>query len=451
MRQRHRGIAAGIIGTTVEWFDFTIYASFAVIIGDQFFPSDNANVSVLAALATFGVAFFVRPLGGIVFGHMGDRVGRRSALARSVLLMSAATMVVGFLPGHATIGVWAPILLVASRCVQGFAVGGELSGAMTYVVESGPRNKQGWWSSFVTASTVLGVVLATLVALLINTSLTDDQVGSWGWRIPFLLAGPLGVVGLYLRLRLTETPAFTKAVEDDEVSDAPLVQVVRTRMRSLGLVFAWIVTQSVAFYFLIGFFVNFMTTSLDVSRDAALATNLLASILFGLSCPLWGRLADSRGRRPVLIGGLASLVLLTVPIFAIMSTGNMAALLVGQAVFGVAVGAVAVPVNVMMIELFPVDLRYSGSSLAYNAAQMVFGGTAAFVAAALTNGTGLAVAPGVYLTVLALASLVVTLLGLKPGQASIDRLAETGRDAGPADPPNLPHQAAERRIDQPTV
>ncbi|SFN59369.1 MFS transporter, MHS family, proline/betaine transporter [Pseudonocardia ammonioxydans] len=395
-------MGAAAAGNILEWFDFALYGFFAVTIGQLFFPSSSPTASLLAALAVFGVAFVMRPLGGIVLGRLADRAGRRPALTLSVLLMGVSTTLIACLPSHASIGVAAPLLLVALRCVQGFSAGGEYAGATTYLLENAPSHRRGLWSSVISATSAIGVLLAGIVALAATAWLTEEQVTAWGWRLPFLLAAPLAVVGLYIRYRLEDTPVYQELERRDEVPQEPLRSLGRSGVGRIGLVFAATAVAGLGFYYLATYVVTHLTTVVGLDRTEALLLAVAGLAIYSLVCPLAGMSGDRWGRRPTIIVGGLGLAVVAVPSFLLIGSGVPGLILLGLTVFAVFEALANVMLGLLLVELFPARTRVSGSAIGFNLAQAAVGGPGPLVAAALAAGLGLAVAPAFYVVAVAL-------------------------------------------------
>lgn len=407
-REGRKALIAGGIGTFVEYYDFSLFAYSATIIATLFFPEGNRTAALLGTFAIFGATFFFRPLGGIIFGHMGDRVGRRNTLSTVVLLMGISTVLMGLLPTYAQIGVLAPILLFALRLLQGVSTGGEFSGGATFLTEYAPYNHRGLWASFIGSSAVFGFVIGGLVSLLFSLGLSEDALNAWGWRLPFLLAGPVALVGLYLRLRLQETPAFRAVEQADQVDSAPIVDVLRNHLRSVLLLIGVATVNAVAFYTVSSYLSTYLVETVGLDRTTALLSNILALMVYVLGIPFFGLLSDRVGRKPVLLAGCAGILLLSLPGYLIIGSGGLGTAIVGQMLLVLPLTTIAACVVVVQVELFQTKTRYSGSSIGYNVAYALFGGTAPFVSAFLVERTGSSLAPAWYgMAIAAVAFLVV--------------------------------------------
>ncbi|WP_216865380.1 MFS transporter [Mycolicibacterium goodii] len=393
---RQVAVAAGI-GHFLEWFDFAVYGFLAATLGRLFFPSDNPTTSLLASLAVFGVAFFFRPLGGLIIGALGDRLGRRAALSLAIIMMGICTIGIGVLPTYATIGIAAPILLVLLRCAQGFSAGGEYAGAAAFLVEYAPERKRGLFSSVVSAGASLGVMFGGIVTLVLTSLLSAEQMSSWGWRVPFLVAGPLSVLGLYVRLRLEDTPVYRSLQRAHEVEHAPLTSAAKHSRSGILLVFACTSVTGLAFYYLATYVNTFLTTQVGMASTSALPLAVAGLTMYSLMCPIAGMIGDRIGRRPTMLIGAGGVAVVAVPTFALLATGNWALALVGLALLAWFEALCNVMLGVIMVELFAARLRVTGSSIGFNMAQALVGGPGPFVAASIAAAFTLIVAPAFYL------------------------------------------------------
>ncbi|GGJ60557.1 MFS transporter [Streptomyces brasiliensis] len=397
-----RIVAASAAGNLLEWFDFAIYGFFAVYIGELYFPSDSSTSSLLAALAVFGVAFAVRPAGGFVLGRFADRAGRRPALTLSVLFMGASTALIACVPTYGTIGVAAPVLIVLLRCVQGFSAGGEYAGAAAFLIEYAPSNRRGLWSSVISATAALGVLVAGLTALAVTTWVPESQIETWGWRLPFLLAAPLSVIGLYMRLKLEDTPVYRELEQKQQVVHNPVRKLGRQGLSRMALVFASTAIAGLGFYYLAVYVVTHLTTVIGWGKPEALLATIGGLSIYSLLCPLAGTIGDRIGRRKTMIVGGVGLGLVAIPSFLLIGTGNSALSLTGLVLIAIFEAPVNVMLGVLLVELFPAHTRVSGASIGFNLAQAMIGGPGPLVAAALVASTGIAASPAFYLTGVAL-------------------------------------------------
>jgi MHS family proline/betaine transporter-like MFS transporter len=401
-------VGAGI-GNTVEWFEFAVYGFLATYIGANFFPSDDPTASLLAAFAVFGAAFFARPLGGLVFGPMGDRIGRQRVLATVIILMSLASFAIGLLPGHATIGIWAPILLVFLRLLQGFSVGGEYGGAGSFVAEYSPADRRGFMVSWLMFSSLLGFLLGAVLVTVLSAAMSDDAMTAWGWRIPFLIAGPLGAVGLYIRLRLEDTPEFRALEAAGEVAQSPLKEALVEHWRQILQVAGIAIIHNLGFYMVFTYMPTYFSTELGFGRTASFVSIVLAGIVGLALVPPLGALSDRVGRKPLLLTACVLFMLLTYPLFLLMNTGNLLAATLAHLALAV-MEAIFISTSIaVMTELFPTRVRYGGYSIGYNFSVAIFGGSAPFLATWLISTTGNPLSPAYYLMLGAAASLLTIL------------------------------------------
>lgn len=401
-----RVIVAAAIGNFVEWFDFAVYGFLATTIALQFFPSGDASAALLKTFAVFAVAFAFRPLGGIFFGMLGDRIGRKRTLAMTILLMAAATTLIGLLPTYAAIGVTAPILLTIIRCAQGFSAGGEYAGACAYLMEHAPHDQRAWYGSFVPVSTFSAFAAAAVVAYALEASLSAQAMGSWGWRLPFLIAAPLGLVGLYLRWKLDETPAFQAVTQEHAVAHSPLKETLRNHGRAICCLGAFVSLTALSFYMFTTYFATYLQVAGGLSRATALLVSLLALLFAAAICPLAGAFSDRVGRRATVVTACVLLMVVVFPSFQMASSGSFAASIIG--VMLLAVGAVlcGVVTAALLSETFPTRTRYTASAITYNMAYTLFGGTAPLVATWLISTTGSNLSPAFYLVAVSVLALV---------------------------------------------
>ncbi|MDJ0393731.1 MFS transporter [Rhodococcus sp. G-MC3] len=389
-----RAAIAGGVGTLIEYYDFAVYGFLAVVIAPLFFPSTSPGVSILATLAVFGVAYVARPLGGIFFGRLGDRRGRRSALVITVVCMGIACGVLGLLPTHSSVGFLAPILLVIIRLAQGFSAGGEIGGAATYIAESAPPNRRGFFGSFTPIGSTLGFAVAAAVVGLVALGTTDEQMSSWGWRIPFLLALPLAAVCLRVRLKLEDTPEFEEMAEKNQVAESPLSDVVKKNPYSVLRVIGIAIAMNGSGYIGLTYFSVYLINDLGFSKDSVYWTSAISIALACATFPLSGMLTDRFGRKPVLLTGYLAYIVIALPAFMILgSTASIVVVGVVYFVYMVLNGMVQVPAFPLFTELFPRSVRYTGVSLGFNIGTIAAGGTAPYVAAQLVESTGNSMSP----------------------------------------------------------
>jgi|SRR5436190_5300481 len=399
---------ASLIGTTIEFFDFYIYANAAVLVFPRlFFPASDPASATLQSFATFAIAFYARPIGSALFGHFGDRVGRKTTLVAALLTMGLSTMTIGLLPTYQTIGIFAPLLLSICRFGQGLGLGGEWGGAVLLAVENAPPGKRAWYGMFPQLGAPLGFILSGGVFLLISLSLTNEQFFTFGWRLPFLASSVLVGVGLYVRLTITETPVFRAAVNKEERVKIPMWNVLRDHPRTVAMGVLVSLTAFVIFYLMTVFSLSWGTAAppngLGYSRDRFLVMQLFAILFFALGIPISARLAE-RGRRRFLLGANVAVLAFGIvlgPLFAAGPVGALMMLVIGMTLVGLVYG----PLGTVLSELFPTAIRYSGSSLTFNFAGIFGASLAPYAATALAKNYGLQYV-GYYLCGAALLSLV---------------------------------------------
>lgn len=380
---------ASLVGTTIEFFDFYIYATAAVLVFPKlFFPASDPASATLASLATFGIAFLARPIGSALFGHFGDRVGRKTTLVAALLTMGVSTVAIGALPTYHSIGLIAPALLALCRFGQGLGLGGEWGGAVLLAIENAPPGKRAWYGMFPQLGAPIGFLFSGGVFLLLSTALSDEQFFSFGWRIPFLASAVLVFVGLYVRLTITETPVFQKALERRERVELPMLTVFRDHGRTLVAGTLTSLATFVLFYLMTVFTLSWGTTVLGYKRQQFLEMQLIGIVFFALTIPIGAKLAE-RGRRRTLIGvtiGIALFGPLLAPLFAAGTVGAIAMLALGLSLMGLTYG----PLGTVLSELFPTSVRYTGSSLTFNFAGIFGASLAPYIATWLAQNLGLA-------------------------------------------------------------
>ncbi len=401
-----RVLFASLIGTTIEFFDFYIYATAAVLVfPSQFFPSGNAATATLQSLATFALAFFARPVGSAVFGHFGDRVGRKATLVAALLTMGLSTVLIGLLPTYASIGVFAPLLLSLCRFGQGFGLGGEWGGAVLLATENAPAGKRAWYGMFPQLGAPLGFLCSTGIFLLLSRALSDAEFLSWGWRVPFVASALLVGVGLYVRLRLEETPAFKRAMQNNERVRLPMLTVCTEHPLKLMLGTFAATATFVVFYLMTVFSLSWGTTALGYTRQEFLILQMIGVVFFAVTIPLSAIVADRYGSRPMLIAATLAIIAfgpLLAPLFGSGAPLNVLVFLsVGLALMGFTYG----PLGTALADLFPTAVRYTGASLTFNLAGIVGASLAPYLATWLAVHYGLAYV-GYYLSTAGLLTLI---------------------------------------------
>jgi MHS family proline/betaine transporter-like MFS transporter len=406
---RRRVLWGSFFGNFVEWFDYAVYGYLAATISQAFFPETDRQTALLATFAVFAISFFIRPLGGFVWGHIGDRLGRRTALSLSILIMSGATFCIALIPSYAVIGVGAPILLLAVRVVQGFSAAGEYAGASAFLVEYAPANRRGLYAAVVPASTAAGLLLGSLLAALLSIVLTPEQMTEWGWRLPFLLAAPMGLIGRYIRTKLEDTPAF-RAIEDQaETTHAPVKDMFSKHWRALLLAVGAVLLNAVGFYVILSYMPTYLSEELGFgSTESFFATTIALTTYIGFIF-LTGLASDRFGRKRVLLTASVAFILLTVPAFMLLDTGSFAMVLLVQIALGAMLTLNDGTLPSFLAELFPTRIRYSGFAVSFNLSNAVFGGTAPFMATLLIGMMHTKLAPAWYLVAAAAVSLVAVM------------------------------------------
>lgn len=396
-----RNIVATGVGNFMEWFDFAVYGFFAIAIGKTFFPSESPTVSLLSTLAVYGVAFLMRPLGGVFFGSIGDRVGRRRSLALAVIMMGLATTAIALLPSYETIGLISPILLVVFRCVQGFSAGGEWTGSAAFIVENTSSRRRGLAAAVVPGTAALAVACGALSALCMEMAIGTAAVEAWGWRVPFLAAFPLTIAGLYIRLRLDDTLVYQQLQKTGTITRKPLRNLGRVGFKPIAIAFALSSITVLGFYYLAAYVVTFLTVTVSMDRSEALVVIAFGALLYAAMCPAAGLIADRVGRRPVSLAGAAGLAIATIPAFLLMLTGDPILAVAGIALFGIFEALHNVSTTVMLIELFPAHTRATSSAIGYNLGAAVIAGPGPLIAAALAAAAPNTVLPTAYMIAVA--------------------------------------------------
>jgi MFS transporter, MHS family, proline/betaine transporter len=392
-----RAILACAAGQAFEIFDFVIYGFFAVAIGRAFFPSGDPAASLLASFATFAVGFLFRPVGALVIGYYGDRYGRRKALVVTVGMMAAATGVTGLIPSYAAIGLWAPVLLVICRMLQGFSTGGEWGGAAAFLVEHAPAERRGLIGSFQQAATAIGAMGATFSAAILSSAMSADSFFTWGWRVPFLIGFLLGPIGYYLRTRVAETPAFRRAVETQTITRVPIAEALSTHGGMFLAGFGLSIIGCVLNYVFLVFLPSFASQTLKIDLSYALWSTALAGTLYLVLTPIVGHYSDRFGRKPMLFTCALLSVIMAYPLFMFLATyPTFWGLLVVQAIAQSVLTLYTGVISTILSEMFPTNVRYTALSVSYGFAVAIFGGFAPYISTFLVRVTGDVLAPSYY-------------------------------------------------------
>lgn len=439
-----RAVSAAALGNAMEWFDFGVYSYIAVTLGHVFFPSGNPTAQLLSTFGAFAAAFLVRPIGGMVFGPLGDRIGRQKVLAITMIMMAAGTFAIGLIPSYATIGVGAPILLLVARLVQGFSTGGEYGGASTFIAEYAPDKKRGFLGSWLEFGTLAGYVGGAGLVTLMTALLSTHDLNAWGWRIPFLIAGPMGIIGLYLRMRLEETPAFaqlekearTKEKERREAEKRIGVrEMVFGQWRSMLLCVGLVLVFNVTDYMLLSYMPSYLTSELKYDETHGLLVVLGVMVVMMAVQPFAGKLSDRFGRRPVIAAGCAGFLVLSVPALLLIRQGSLAAIALGMAALGLLLVCFTSAMPSTLPALFPTKVRYGSLSIGFNISVSLFGGTTPLVVTALIGATGNKMMPAYYM----MAAAVI-------GGIAVWRMSESAGRPLPGSPPAVETEAEAREL-----
>lgn len=415
-------VMASLIGTTIEWYDFFLYGTAAALVFNKlFFPSADPLTGAMLAFASYALGFVARPLGGIVFGHFGDRIGRKKLLMLSLVLMGGATFLIGLLPTYGQVGLLAPVLLTLLRLVQGFAVGGEWGGAVLMAAEYGDAKRRGLWAGFPQAGVAAGNLLAAGVLALLAAVQSDEDFLAWGWRIPFLLSAVLIAVGWWVRVSLEESPVFAKAAEAG-AHRAPVIEAIRQRPGGVAVGAGLRVGENISYYVITAFSITYIVDVVGLSRSVALNALLIGAAAECLTLPLFAWLSDRIGRRPVYALGAGGMALFGFVFFPLLEAGTAQAVGAAMAMGLILHGAMYGPQAAFIAELFPTRIRYSGASLAYQVTSIVAGSLAPIIAIALFGQSGSATPVAVYMLIACLISLAAALIARETRGQSFEEI-----------------------------
>ncbi len=392
--QARKAIVATVIGNGLEWFDFTVYSFFSVIIAKVFFPTGDELSSYLLALATFGVGFFMRPVGGIVLGIYSDKCGRKAALSLTILLMALGTLIIAVTPGYAQIGLIAPVMIVLARLLQGFSAGGEMGSATAFLTEHAPAGRKAFYSSWIQASIGVAVLLGSGLGALLSSYLTQAQLESWGWRVPFIIGTLIGPAGFYIRSRIDETPVYNQTPR----AESPLREVLRSYPRETLIGFSLVVLWTVCTYAVLFYIPSYSTRVLGLPSWMGFSAGMLGGAVLIVATPIVGLLADRTGRRPWLLGSALVIFIVAYPLFLFINQApGLASLLIFEVIMGVLISCYIGSILAAFGELLPSHVLSTGLSVAYNFAVTIFGGFATFTITWLIANTGSNVAPAFYI------------------------------------------------------
>lgn len=400
-------VVSGMIGNGLEWYDYALYGQMAWLLSKLFFPEGDPTVALLATYGIFAAGFIVRPLGGILFGWIGDTYGRKSAMVIAVLMMAVPTGCIGLLPTYESIGIWAPILLTLIRLLQGLSLGGEFSGSITYIVEHAPPHKRGLAGAAPLVSLNMGFLLGLLVAQGFMLVLGEEAFQAWGWRIPFIFGIAIGLIGFYIRTHCTESPTYETAKENGHLSETPVRQALKQHPWEILQGFAIYMTVTMPFYLTAIYFIGFSHKYLGLTMQNALWLNVLNMTVMMVMFLFSAWLSDRTGRRPLMIGAALVILAAVYPLFSVLTAaGSLFSIGAAQMIFAMLIGFYIGPVAAVLVELFPTSVRYTGMAISYNVSAALFGGTAPFVCEWLITKTGDYASIAYYVMTCAIVSLV---------------------------------------------
>ena len=402
---KQKVLGAAVVANVLEWYDFGLYGYFAPILAGLFFPTQDKLVSLLATFGVFAVGFLVRPLGALVFGHLGDKVSRTRALSISIILMALPTTLLGFLPTYAQVGMAAPIALTLIRIVQGFSVGGQLGSSLTILVENSTPGRRGLVGSWSNGGAVMGMLLGSGIGALITSTASPEWVNTWGWRIPFLFGSLVGAVGFYMR-DSKEEPETSKSLKDSKaIAEYPAKEAFTRHWRQLLFATGLTWLSALSFYMIFVYMTTYLSSETGIPLSTALEVNTVSMCIFMIMLLLMGFLSDRIGRKPLLIGGALGIIILTYPLFLLLSCGNYMYDLAAQVAFALVVAAIQGALPTTFVELFPSRIRCTAVALSYNTGFALFGGTAPLLCTFLIEQTGDKMSPSYYFILVALISL----------------------------------------------
>lgn len=423
-------LAGSAFGNMIEWFDYASYGYLATIIASVFFAPGNETAALLQTFAVFALSFLVRPIGGLVWGHYGDRIGRKKVLILTMCMMSLSTFAIGLIPGYGSIGILAPILLLACRVIQGFSASGEYAGASLMIAEHAPKKKRGLLVSMVPASTASGMLLGAIVTSVLQFSLTDVDLQSWGWRIPFLMSLPLGIIGLIIRLKMEDSPVFSEMKEEKSaVKQLGAVEGIRKHKGKVFIAFGVICLNAIGFYIILSYMPTYLTTVLNFDSLQSTLTSIFTLLAYVVMLPIVGTITDKFGRKPVLMAACILFIVCTYPIFLLMSMGG-AFTLISMILLGAILACNDGVLATFLSEIFPTEVRYSGFALSFNAGNALFGGTAPYLATFLIALSGNDFAPAFYLIAGAIIALVALIKTNETANISLKNLNKHDEDGG---------------------
>ncbi|MDY0407109.1 MFS transporter [Virgibacillus sp. 179-BFC.A HS] len=410
IKETKKSVFATGVGNAMEWFDFGLYSYLAVIISQNFFTAvENNELKLVFTFATFAIAFLMRPLGGVIFGKIGDKFGRKIVLTITIILMAFSTLLIGLLPTYDQIGIWAPILLLIARIIQGFSTGGEYAGAMVYIAESSPDNKRNMLGSGLEVGTLAGYILASLLASILFITLSDQQMASWGWRIPFLLGLPLGLVGFYLRRSLGETPIFENELSDDDVQEESFFSIWKNHKKDIIVCFVAVAFFNVTNYTLLSYMPSYLDEIIGLSSSTGTVLITIVMLIMVPLAFLFGRLGDKIGNKAVFLIGLGGLTLLSILAFYLINLNGLIFISLGILILGVLLSMYEGTMPGTLPTMFYTDIRYRTLAVTFNVSVSIFGGTTPLLSTWLVHQTGNNLVPGFYLTIVSIIGFLVIL------------------------------------------
>ncbi|MEI8295810.1 MAG: MFS transporter [Alphaproteobacteria bacterium] len=402
-----RTVTTSMIGNLFEWYDFALFGYFAAIIGKLFFPSNDPTTELLLSFGTFAAGFIVRPIGGMIFGHIGDQWGRKTALVATILLMAIPTTIIGLLPTYAEWGVWAPVALVIMRMLQGLSMGGNYGGSITFTTEHSKPEQRGLIGSFAVTSCLAGFLLGSITATVFTSYLTEEQLYTWGWRLPFLMGVLICFVGFYMRLKIPESPEYLAEQQAGTVSKAPIKEVFQSYGGTLSLVILTVGLHDVSFYMLLVYMATYLSEVIGLPKDTAFAINTINLLVVCIFTVGSAWLSDKIGRKPVLTAAAILFIIGTIPLLTIVtSTQDPYLILFSQMALAVAVGCYFGPLPALMAEMYPTKIRYSAIAMTTNISGPLFGGITPMLITYLISATGSTMVPAYYLMLIAVISLI---------------------------------------------
>jgi MFS transporter, MHS family, proline/betaine transporter len=424
-----KATTATAIGNLVEWYEYGIYSYTAAIIGSQFFPEGGGTTALLFAFAVFAISFFFRPLGGLIFGSIGDRLGRKKILVITILIMSLSTAAIGLIPNYGSIGVMATVLLIILRIAQGLAAGGEYTGASVFMNESSPANRRGFFTSLLESGSLLGYILGSVFVAILTSVLSSEDMASWGWRIPFICSLPLALVGMYVRTKIDDTPEFKKMKAENTLSKNPLLEMFSTARKPLLISFLVVAFANGAYYTLLTYLPSYFETQVGLSTKESMIVTTLGMVLMLILIPIFGVLSDRYGKKPFLLLSAGLTVLTAIPIIAYVSSGAPSGPLVGYFALDIIVAIFIGVFPSTLPMLFPNRVRNTAYGASYNVSTAIFGGGAPFIITALETSTGNLLMPAFFLMGTAIMAIIGIMNMPKSMEiaSDIDSIQEIGK------------------------